>query len=115
MAYRKSTHDAPTRPPEVPTEKPGTLPPNRIPIYAGGQRRGHVGRLASEAVVASHFGVRNPKLGKVDGRTAWIGQNDAEVRRQTELKKAQRVKQNKGSVSFKPTRPDKAVRPERGG
>ena len=108
---RTNTHDAPSRPPVVPLDKPGNLPPSRIPIFAGGQRRGHVGRKASEAVV-SRFGVRNAKLGKVDGKLAWVGQNDAEVRRQNELKqvRAQRTAQAQRGHSTRrgPERPSSA-------
>lgn len=62
-------------PPERKTKEPtpGELPSSRIPIYdAKGRRRGHVGRSASEATVA-RFGVTDAKLGKKDGRDAWIG------------------------------------------
>jgi hypothetical protein len=70
--YRVSKYDAP----EVEKKsdaKPGELSPSRIPIFdSKGRRRGHFGRLASEATVA-RFGVADPKLQKKDGRDAWVG------------------------------------------
>jgi hypothetical protein len=105
--------DAPERKPKA--DPVSTLPPGGIAIIdERGNRRGFVHGKASEATVA-RFGVRNAKLTKVNGKLTWAGESDAFTRRRQELQRAQRVKANKGSVSFKPTRPDKAVRPERGG
>lgn len=113
--YRTSRQDAPDRVPVKPVAKPAELPPSRIPVIdEQGRRRGHVGFKASEAT-AARFGVRNAKLTKIDGKLAWAGEASANARRRQEINRAQRVKANKGSVAFKPTRPDKAVRPERGG
>ena len=108
--YRVSRHDAPERP------KPGDVAPTYIPIIdERGRQRGHVhGLKASEATIA-RFGVRNAKLKKIDGKLTWAGEASANTLRRQELSRAQRVKENKGSVSFHPTQPDKAVRPERGG
>jgi hypothetical protein len=115
MGYRESRHDAPVRPSSKPIDPPGTLPASRIPVLdSKGNRRGHVGFKAGPSV-AGRFGVRNAKLVKVGGKFAWAGEASANARRRQEHQQAQRVKANKGSVSFKPTRPDKAVRPERGG
>lgn len=114
MVKYRTGHDAPEpRKPKI--VKPGELPPGRIPIIDGntGARRGHVGHTASEATVA-RFGVRNPKLGKRDGKLAWIGEADAFNRRRQEISRAQRVKENKGSVTFKPTAPETSARPRRG-
>jgi hypothetical protein len=113
--FRTSAHDAPERPSSKPIDPPGTLPPSRIPVLdSKGSRRGHVGFKAGPSV-AERFGVRGAKLVEHDGRPAWQGEASATARRRQEIIRAQRVKANKGSVSFKPTRPDKAVRPERGG
>lgn len=108
--YRVSRHDAPERP------KAADVRPSYIPIIdERGNQRGHVhGLKASEATIA-RFGVRNAKLKKIDGKLTWAGEASANTLRRQELSRAQRVKENKGSVTFKPTRPDKAVRPERGG
>ncbi len=58
--------------------KPGTISPNRIGIYdRRGNLRGHVGRTATQATVARFIGHPNAKLGKVNGRTAWIEQRKA--------------------------------------
>jgi hypothetical protein len=107
--------DAPERKPKV--EPVGqALPPHAIAIVdETGARRGFVhGNKASEATVA-RFGVRNAKLTKVNGKLTWAGESDAFTRRRQELQRTQRVKANKGSVSFNPTKPDKPTRPERGG
>jgi len=112
--YRVSANDAPARPSVKPLDKPGALPGNLIPIIDAKGNRGHVGFKASAATVA-RFGVRNAKLKTVDGKLSWVGDASANTLRRQEINRAQRVKANKGSVSFKPTRPDKAVRPERGG
>ena len=53
--YRVSAYDAPKR--TAKTVKPGTLPDNKIPIFDHkGNRRGHVGRLASSATVSRFTG-----------------------------------------------------------
>jgi hypothetical protein len=110
VKYRVSRHDAPERP------KAADVPPSYIPIIdERGNQRGHVhGLKASEATIA-RFGVRNAKLKKIDGKLTWAGEASANALRRQEINRAQRVRENKGSVTFKPTRPDKAVRPERGG
>jgi hypothetical protein len=78
--FRTDTHDAPA--PFKPTKaiKPGVIAPNRIGVYDGkGRLRGQVGPRAT-AVTASRFtGQRGMKLGKVNGRDAWIGPTLAEV------------------------------------
>jgi hypothetical protein len=54
--------------------KPGQLPEGKLGVYDHKQNlRGHVGPLAT-AATASRFGVHNAKLGKVDGRDAWVGE-----------------------------------------
>jgi hypothetical protein len=114
MKYRQG-HDAPERVKIKPNVKPGTLPPSRIPIYAGTVRKGHVGYLASEALVAGHFGVRNPKLVKIDGKPAWRGESGAFNQRRAAIKLQQQRTIAKGSVTKSPTKPALARRPERGG
>jgi hypothetical protein len=105
--------DAPERKPKA--DPISTLPPGGIAIIdERGNRRGFVHGKASEATVA-RFGVRNAKLTKINGKLTWAGESDAFTRRRQELQRTQRVKNNKGSVSFHPTRPDKPTRPERGG
>jgi hypothetical protein len=108
--FRVSGHDAPERKPLA------KRPPTYVPILdENGSHRGHVHGLKATEATVSRFGVTNAKLKKVDGQLAWQGEAGATARRRQEINRAQRVKANKGSVSFKPTRPDKAVRPERGG
>lgn len=59
--------------------KPGELPPNRIPVIDGhGHRRGHVGYKAS-AATANRFGVHDAKLVTHEGRPAWQGMTLAEA------------------------------------
>ena len=54
--------------------KPGTVREGRIPIYDyNGHVRGHVGPNATNATVARFIGRHGAKLGKRDGRDAWIG------------------------------------------
>ena len=60
--------------------KPGTVAANQIPIYDGkGRQRGHVGPKATSVTVARFIGTHGAKLGKVKGRTAWIGPPLADV------------------------------------
>jgi len=73
--YRTDTRDIAPKIELPEKQTPGECPDNRVPIYdVEGRRRGHVGRKASAATVA-RFGVRNAKLGKKDGREAWLGGN----------------------------------------
>ena len=49
------------------------LPDHRIPIYDHeGNMRGHVGHKATAATVSRFIGQHGAKLGKKDGRDAWI-------------------------------------------
>jgi hypothetical protein len=74
--FRTTGHDIAPKVRKITDTKPGALPESRIPIYDNkGRRRGHVGRLASEATVSGRFGVVNPKLVKKNGRDAWVGSN----------------------------------------
>ena len=114
--YRTNTHDAPIRTPAAPKEKPGTLPAHRIAVVdEQGNRRGHVGRLASEALVNSHFGVRNARLKKINGKHVWAGESGAFNQRRAAIKLQQQRTIAKGSVTKSPTKPALAIRPERGG
>lgn len=54
-------------------KKPGQVPEGRIGVFDGkGRMRGHVGPLAT-ANVCNRFGVSDAKLGKKNGRNAWLG------------------------------------------
>lgn len=54
--------------------KPGTVAANKIPIYDDkGRQRGAVGPKATSVTVSRFIGQHGAKLGKVKGRTAWIG------------------------------------------
>jgi hypothetical protein len=112
--FTVSSNDAPERVKIKPDVKPGTLPPSRIPVFAGTTRKGHVGYLASEALVNGHFGVRNARLVKIGGRPAWRGDSSA-ADVQAKRKLAQQRVVAKGSVTKSPTKPALATRPERGG
>jgi hypothetical protein len=111
MTFRKSQYDAPERP------KPADETPRYIPIVdERGNTRGHVHGLgATEATIAGHFGIHNARLKKIKGKLTWAGESGANTLRRQQINREQRVKANKGSVSFNPTRPDKPTRPERGG
>lgn len=115
MRYRQG-HDAPApRKPKAIT--PGALPPGAIPIIdsATGARRGHVSGPKASAVTVARFGIHNAKLGKRDGKPAWIGDTGAFNRRRAELRLQQQRTIAKGSVTRTPTKPALARRPERGG
>lgn len=60
--------------PGVPAPEAGHPPLNRIPIVDHkGNMRGHVGHSATQATVARFLGRHGAKLGKHEGRVAWIG------------------------------------------
>jgi hypothetical protein len=64
-------HDAPKRTTRTPPT-PGQIPPGRYGVFdARGNLRAHVGVKAS-AVTASRFTKRAMKLGKMNGRPAWV-------------------------------------------
>ena len=72
--YRSNTHDA-MKPVKTKATPKGVdaLPSSRIPIYdTKGHMRGHVGHKASSATVSRFTGTNNNKLGKKNGRTAWL-------------------------------------------
>jgi hypothetical protein len=53
--------------------KPGTVPPGKIGVYDGdGNLRGHVGKQATSVTAARFTGKHGAKLGKKDGRLAWL-------------------------------------------
>jgi hypothetical protein len=53
--------------------KPGTVPPGRIGVYDGdGNLRGHVGPKATSVTAARFTNQHGAKLGKKDGRLAWL-------------------------------------------
>jgi hypothetical protein len=54
--------------------KPGNVPPpNKLGVYdAKGHIRGHVGPKATSATAARFTGKHGAKLGKKDGRLAWL-------------------------------------------
>jgi hypothetical protein len=113
MKYRQG-YDAPERIKTKPSVKPGALPENRLAVYRGTQRVGHVGYSASPALLAAHFAVRNARVVTIGGRKAWQGDsgvNDPQAKH----KLAQQRIIAKGSVTKSPTKPALARRPERGG
>lgn len=112
--FRTDTRDIAPKVKTKPDTKPGSVPDNRIPIYDHkGRRRGHVGYRASAATVARFTGQHGSKLGKVDGRDAWISPPPKGPKKQ-DAKLAASLKAAKGSVSDKPGAPETSVRPKRG-
>jgi hypothetical protein len=110
--FRTNTHDAPERLPTKPADKPGALPPHRIPVIVDGQRAGHVGYKASAATV-KRFGAQRAKLGTHEGRPAWIGiSGRGSIKPDAKL--AAQLRTAKGSVTKNPTRPETSSRPKRG-
>jgi hypothetical protein len=130
--------------PKKPSDKPGTLDEHHIPIYDHKDRmRGHVGPLATEVTVARFTGQHGSKLGKRDGKPAWIspppppkpkpkflqpgapgasgvpGAAPGAALSQSSGGPKQTLeislKQAKGSVTKNPTAPKTTARPKRGG
>ncbi|MGD0420212.1 MAG: hypothetical protein ABSA68_11655 [Xanthobacteraceae bacterium] len=102
MSKFRTSHDAPKRPPTKPTDPPGTLPDNKIPIIDHkGNARGSVGHLATQAVV-SRFGVTGAKIGKHEGRTAWVEPKPSPPKPPLAqiAKRAGQLRQAKGSVGL---------------
>lgn len=72
--FRKGGHDVMPPSSKSPAVKPGTLPEHRIPVFDfKGHMRGHVGPAATSVTVARFVHQHGAKLGKKDGRTAWLG------------------------------------------
>ena len=107
-------------------DKPGTLPDHHIPIFDhNGHMRGRVGSKATSVTVARFLGRHGAKLGKKDGKDAWIGQEPPTppkpvIAPQPKPESAQKHKLEislraaKGSVSSKPSKPEAHARPHRG-
>ena len=136
MKYRTQGPDVMPPPVKTPKDPPGTFPKHHTPIYDHkGRLRGRVGNLASSITVARFTGQHGSKLGKKDGRTAWISpppppppkpQIDptaVAVAKATPQPKPSNeshkveisVKQAMGSASKKkPDKPDTRARPKRG-
>jgi hypothetical protein len=136
---RTTGHDIAPPVPKKHQAKPGELPEHRIPIFDyHGRRRGHVGYLASGATVARFTGQHGAKIGKKDGRTAWISpppppppkppkppkpqldptavavaKTQANAKPQ-EHKLSIQLNQAKGSVTDKPSKPKASARPRKG-
>jgi hypothetical protein len=95
--FRTNTADAPEpRKPKAP--KPN---PRIIPIFdADGNRRGHCGLGMSSAGVSRFTGTLSNRLGKKDGRTAWIARSPSgpnKAARAQSAKLAKSLKADKGS------------------
>jgi hypothetical protein len=106
------------------------LPDNRVPIYDHkGRMRGHVGHKASSATVSRFIGLHGAKLGKKDGRDAWLGPKPPAPKKpkvdptavavaETQAKHGPQehkvsIEIAKGSVSKNPTKPQTSARPKR--
>jgi hypothetical protein len=114
-------------------DAPGTLHPHHIPIFDHkGRMRGHVGPKATAATVARFTGQHGSKLGKKDGKPAWISppppppkppqvdptavavaQTQAKAKPQSH-KLSIELAQAKGSVTKTPSAPKTTARPKRG-
>jgi len=96
--YRTTGHDVLQPVKTKPDVKPGRLPENRIPVVDHkGRMRAHVGHKIGAAGV-SRF-VRDPKLGKHEGKTAWIGSGPSAEQKQQIRKRAALVRQARGSTA----------------
>ena len=108
--FRKSQYDAPKRP------KLADVPPTYVPILdQHGNQVGHLHGIKSSEASVSRFGIHDAKLSKRNGVLAWRGTTSRGTARSADGRHAQNVRTAKGSVTKHPTKPDKAVRPERGG
>ena len=134
--FRTTGPDVLQKPVKKPMPEPGIVPDHRVPIFDHkGRMRGHVGHKATAVTVARFTGQHGSKLGKKDGRTAWISpppppppkpQIDptaVAVAKATPQPKPSNeshkveisVKQAMGSASKKkPDKPDTRARPKRG-
>jgi hypothetical protein len=85
--------------------KPGIVPENRVPIYDHkGRQRGAVGKLATSVTVSRFTGTMDNKLGKKNGRDAWIGAGPSKpsVAQQQMSKLRASLRADKGSNSDRP-------------
>jgi hypothetical protein len=132
--FRSHGPDVMPTPAKKPEPKPGVLNEHHIPIYDHkGRMRGHVGPLATASTVARFTGQHGSKLGKKEGKTAWLSpppppppkpQIDptavavakATPKPSNESHKVEiSVKQAMGSASKKkPDKPETRARPKRG-
>ncbi len=132
--FRTTGPDVMRSPAKKPQPRPGIIPEHRVPIYDHkGQLRGHVGHKATAVTVARFTGQYGSKLGKKDGRPAWISpppplpkkpqvdptavavaEKQSQAKPQTHKIEVE-VKQAMGSASKqKPDKPDTRARPKRG-
>src|SRR5208283_1039808 len=113
---------------EAKSDKPGTISEHHIPIYDhNGHMRGRVGPKATSVTVARFLNRHGAKLGKKDGKDAWIGQEPptppkplmppapkptpaTAQKHKLEIS----LKQAKGSVTKTPSKPQAHARPHRG-
>jgi hypothetical protein len=83
--------------------KPGVVPENRIPIFDhAGRPRGAVGKLATSATVSRFTGTLDNRLGRKNGRVAWIGaapEAPNKAAQQQAAKLAASLRADKGGVS----------------
>ncbi len=89
-------------PPKKKIKTVDPLPPSRVPIFKNDHMVGHGGRKASSATVSRFTGTHDNKLGKKDGRDAWIATAPSRSNKAARARKAKLVTQlrtDKGSVS----------------
>ena len=92
--YRTTGPDVLQQPP---VRKPvDPLPPSRVPIFnKDGHMVGHVGRAASSATVSRFTGTHSNKLGRKNGRDAWIATAPSQSNKAARAQKAKLVTQLK--------------------
>jgi hypothetical protein len=139
--FRTTGHDVLQPKRDKPEDAPGTLHPHHIPIVDHkGRHRGHVGPKATAATVARFTGQHGAKLGKHDGKVAWISPPPpppkpkeadptavavaaqhakgklAVAAHQAEAKHKLTIELNqaKGSATKTPSKPETSARPKRG-
>ena len=96
--YRTTGHDiAPAVTPK--RVAPGSLDEHHIQIFDhAGNARGHVGPKATAAVVSRFTHTADNRLGKKNGKTAWIGSKPkSRVNATAGAKLAAQLRQDKGS------------------
>ena len=99
---------------------PGVVPVNKLGVYDGPRRMGHVGPLASAPTASRFLKGKFAKLGKSpeDGRPAWVATATGPTSGRNAIhtpgaKHAAQLRTAKGSVTKQPTAPQTTARPKR--
>jgi hypothetical protein len=96
---------------------PGAVPDGRLGVYdSTGQRVGYMGSKAGAPTASRFLKGARAKLGKVDGKDAWVATGPTSGRnsiRTPGAKHAAQLRTAKGSVTKHPSKPQTTARPKR--